>query len=221
MLTFDNPLSRISVMANEPMKRGPTAERVAGNIRRLRRERGLDLSDVSARLIELGHPVGLNTLSKIERGLRRVDVDDLMALALALDVTPNRLLLTATADDPRLALTGTNEYATSSAWRWASGNAMLPRDPARTDLAPEVDLDRLAQFVRENRPHDPPDTTLGELRGHRDQLDKVEIAVDVAEQAGISRQAIIDWLALHDTTQRAPVVHRHDIPECGDDDGER
>lgn len=40
-----------------------------------------------------------NTVSEIERGARRVDVDDLMALAAALNVSTATLLMPYTAED--------------------------------------------------------------------------------------------------------------------------
>ena len=61
---------------------------------------------------------------KIEKGERRVDVDDLVALALALGVTPNRLTL------PDMDLPGiTTKYLLTPAvagspvalWQWAQG----------------------------------------------------------------------------------------------------
>ena len=71
----------------------------AVNVRQVRGERRLTLDDVRDRLTELGRPILKTGLSKIETGERRVDVDDLLALALALETTPNRLLLDASADD--------------------------------------------------------------------------------------------------------------------------
>lgn len=209
-------------MANEPKVSGPTADRVAANIRQLRRDRALDLSDLSARLTRLGHPMGLNTLSKIERGRRRVDVDDLVALALALDVTPNRLLLTGVADDVGIFLAGESECATSAAWTWASGSGMLPQDVTAAAETPGVDLDRLARFVHENRPHDPPDTTMADLQGHVDQLMSVMGAVDDAGKAGVSWPAIRDWLDLQYTIQAGRrVVDERVAPNMGANDGER
>jgi hypothetical protein len=98
--------------------RGPAAQRVSKNIRALRWERGLDLADLSKRLGNLGQPIAVSGLSKLELGQRRVDVDDLVALALALDVTPNRLLLTEDASDDRVVLVGGGRCSTRSAWRW-------------------------------------------------------------------------------------------------------
>lgn len=66
--------------------------RVAGNVRHLRGARELSLRDLSARLAELGRPILPSGLMKIERADRRIDVDDLAALAKALETVPIRLL---------------------------------------------------------------------------------------------------------------------------------
>lgn len=77
------------------MERGPVGRRVAENVRRLREERRLSLDELAAQLAELGRPIIPSSLSKLERGMRRVDVDDLEALGRALDVIPADLLLPA------------------------------------------------------------------------------------------------------------------------------
>lgn len=90
----------------------PYAAMVAENVRVLRKERGLGLADLSARLAELGRPLSLKVLSKMELGDRGIDVDDLVALAGALDVTPERLLM-----PPRLA---TERRVAELAEQWAA-----------------------------------------------------------------------------------------------------
>lgn len=47
---------------------------------------------LSQRLSELGHPLLPSGITKIEQGKRGVDVDDLVALARALEVRPEQLL---------------------------------------------------------------------------------------------------------------------------------
>lgn len=64
----------------------------AGNIRRLREYRGLTYAEVARRLTATGQPIAVLGLRRIERGDRRVDVDDLFALAAVLGVEPSRLL---------------------------------------------------------------------------------------------------------------------------------
>src|SRR5690606_19823410 len=53
---------------------------------------GLSQRALADRLAEHGRPMQVSGVSKIEAGERRVDVDDLVALARALEVTPAHLL---------------------------------------------------------------------------------------------------------------------------------
>lgn len=82
------------------MRQNPTGDRVAERISQIRRLRNLTLQDVRDELGRLGHPLLLSTLSKIENGQRRIDVGDLVAIALALQVTPLTLLLPDDDVDP-------------------------------------------------------------------------------------------------------------------------
>jgi transcriptional regulator with XRE-family HTH domain len=66
---------------------------MAANLKQIRQERGVSYAELGRRLRALLHPILDTGIMKIEKGERRVDVDDLVALALALGVTPNRLIL--------------------------------------------------------------------------------------------------------------------------------
>lgn len=72
---------------------GPTGRTVGENIARVRRSQQMSLQQLEERLESMGRRISLSGLSKIERGERRVDADDLMVLAIALDVAPTSLLL--------------------------------------------------------------------------------------------------------------------------------
>jgi transcriptional regulator with XRE-family HTH domain len=61
-------------------------------MRRLRQEQNLTLQQLSDKLSALGHAMGLSLLSKAETRERRIDVDDLVAIACALGSTPHDLL---------------------------------------------------------------------------------------------------------------------------------
>jgi transcriptional regulator with XRE-family HTH domain len=71
---------------------GPVGRRVIANVRLLRSSAGITYKDLSDRLAALGQPIPVLGLSRLERGERRVDVDDLVALAEVLGVTTTDLL---------------------------------------------------------------------------------------------------------------------------------
>lgn len=104
---------------------GPTAATVAANVRRIRDEvRGWSTYDLSGRLTKAGRPIAPSAVSKIERGERLVTVDDLMALALALRVNPNALLLPATSQGD-IEVTGASARPAGDVWDWAEGSRPL------------------------------------------------------------------------------------------------
>ncbi|MFE6521893.1 helix-turn-helix domain-containing protein [Streptomyces sp. NPDC057794] len=116
---------------------GPTGRTVAANVKRLRESRGLTLRALSAELKERGRPLSADALNKIEngdgneaRGIRRVDVDDLMALAVVLDVSPLALLL---PHDARGAtdITAAGQVDGREAWTW--GRSMNPLGYSRIE----------------------------------------------------------------------------------------
>lgn len=75
-----------------PNRVGPVGEALRHNIRRIREGRRITYVELSERLGNVGRPIPVLGLRRIERGERRVDVDDLAALATALSVTPAQLL---------------------------------------------------------------------------------------------------------------------------------
>src|SRR3954462_6024933 len=77
---------------------GATAETVAGNVKRFRDIRKLSYTELSAKLKEAGSQITAVGVRRIEDGDRRVTVDDLMALAVALEVWPISLLMPEAAD---------------------------------------------------------------------------------------------------------------------------
>ncbi|SFT96989.1 hypothetical protein SAMN05660657_04306 [Geodermatophilus amargosae] len=122
---------------------GPTAGRVAANLRRLRGS--LTLAQLSERLAEVGRPILPSGLSKIEQGARSVDVDDLVALAVVLGATPNALLLPPYGqEDSKVELTDSVVVSWHRAWVWATGDGPLD-GPAR--------LSQRVQWFEINKPH--------------------------------------------------------------------
>lgn len=87
----------------------------------------MTLNEVANRLAALGHPLPISALSKIETAQRRLDVDDLVALSLAMDVPPNRLLFPGEGvrPDEEIQLTPNADEGQRTArdlWLWASGD---------------------------------------------------------------------------------------------------
>jgi transcriptional regulator with XRE-family HTH domain len=126
-------------MAGKKMDLGPTGGTVAGNLTRLREDAGLTYTEVSRLLAEVGRDVSPLGVRRIEDGTRRVDVDDLMALSVALNVNPNALLLPNYAGDTEAGheVTGMPiETTGTDLWAWADGWQALPIH--RAD-APETD----------------------------------------------------------------------------------
>lgn len=77
---------------------GGATRNVAANVKRLRKQRGWTLAQLSAHLEERGHRLGVPVLSKIELGDRGIDVDDLAAFAAVFVLPVSHLLA-----DPALA----------------------------------------------------------------------------------------------------------------------
>lgn len=77
---------------------GPTAQTLSENLKRLREAKGLTYTQISKRLADGGRSVSPLAVRRIEEGERRADVDDLMALATALDVSPTYFLMPHTEE---------------------------------------------------------------------------------------------------------------------------
>lgn len=120
---------------------GPTARTVGENIRRLRADIGITQTELSRRLAENGRPIPVASIGRIESGDRRVEVDDLVAIAIALGVGPLALLL----PDTRLPvdvveITGWGAVRADEAWLWgASGVPITELDGSPEDMQSEVE----------------------------------------------------------------------------------
>lgn len=81
-------------MGRKAIELGPTARTVATNVRRFRTElRGWTMAELAERMATTARPMTGNQLSAIETLIRRIDVDDLIALAAGLGVSPSALLM--------------------------------------------------------------------------------------------------------------------------------
>jgi hypothetical protein len=97
----------------------------------------MTLRALSEEVSRVGRMLSADAINKIENGrhpageipaklVRRADVDDVVALALALNVSPLTLLLPPRSGDEPVALTGTVTVTGRDAWRWAEGRITTP-----------------------------------------------------------------------------------------------
>lgn len=119
-------------MAGVKSELGLTALAVSEAVRRHRERVGWGYARLSRELTKLGRDIPSLGLSRIEAGERRVDVDDLTALAAAFGVSPISLLMpdastieyTGGSDD-LVQLTGTEKITGARAWSWLNGSYPL------------------------------------------------------------------------------------------------
>lgn len=107
------------------MPLGAIGEQVRKNVKGLREAQGLSTTDLSKRMEQQGRPISPTGITKVEMGDRRVDVGDLVALALALKVTPNRLLLPTDEDVKDFPIMKGVTAPEESLWAWAQAQRAL------------------------------------------------------------------------------------------------
>lgn len=112
-------------MAGKKSDLGPTGVNLTHAVRRFRGD--LSYAELSRRLGELGRDIPPLGLRRIESGERRVDADDLMALAVALGVSPISLLMPATENgNDMVTATGVRgEIEARRLWRWLQAEMQL------------------------------------------------------------------------------------------------
>ena len=119
---------------HRPGALGPTGRFVASNLAKIRTAQGVSTTDLSRRLKAAGRPITATGITKIEKEGRRVDVDDLVALAIALGVNTNALLFPDIADESPAEVTGSERPTTAyEVWQWADG-----REPLRKEDDPDL-----------------------------------------------------------------------------------
>lgn len=119
---------------------GPTSATTAQNIAAARRALGLTAQQVSDATAEIGWPLGRAAISEIERGARRIDVDDLVALAIVLKVNPNSLLMPDYFGDEDVSddVTGVAGATGRQVWEWADGWHALPMQTEQIEVADDA-----------------------------------------------------------------------------------
>lgn len=124
---------KLPVMSTQPRPKtqvsDPTGKTVADNVRRIRDEvRGWSTYELSRKLGNVGRPIAPSALAKLERGERRVDTGDLVALAVVLGVHPSALLFPPRAVGD-VEITGGGRIAAGIVWEWAEGERPLRLPP--------------------------------------------------------------------------------------------
>jgi transcriptional regulator with XRE-family HTH domain len=141
---------------------GPVGGYVAENIRLLREERRLAYTELAARLEHIGRPIAVLGLSRIERGQRRVDADDLVAITIALGVNPSALLLPRRGNAADMAaVTPKEKHTLAALWLWADGCGPLPRNsvaPSWREVSDFLIHARPEQSTADTDPAQPPFT---------------------------------------------------------------
>jgi hypothetical protein len=99
---------------------------IAAHLKRLRARRELTVKDLAARCADLGAPeLTANVLTNIEVRRRDVSADELLILALALDVAPVHLLTPPRRSTTGLAVTATVAADPETAELWMRGDVAL------------------------------------------------------------------------------------------------
>jgi transcriptional regulator with XRE-family HTH domain len=172
---------------------GPAGQRAAQNLEQLREESRLSQDELAAGVERLGRPMTRQIVSKTEAAARRIDLDDLMAFALALRTTPNRLLLTPTAHaNQAVEIAVGHQVPELDAWMWAEGERPLDREFDAPQLQANNQGERVRRFIRESRPHRTPDPPPADPI-----TDHPEVAKAVVNLVRRARAAEIDVQPLH------------------------
>lgn len=207
---------------------GPTGRRVQENLRKLREsEPGLSTYRLSERLERLGRKITPGGITSIETGERprRVDVDDLVALALALGVNPDRLLLPADDSNDDVALTSTVTVGRREAWSWARGSE--PLFEADAVIHGE---EAAAERLRTAMARDPLDQGVSEFQRRVSPPQEIRVTHHSAMQAALRVELLIELVVTgqqardqsRGSLNRALDRLRLEIEDLiGDDDGER
>jgi transcriptional regulator with XRE-family HTH domain len=90
-------------MSGRPIPVGELGRAVGQHIQALRRAHGLTQVGMSARLVEVGREIPPNSVGRIEIGTRRVDLDDVEAIARVFGVSPVQLIDGTAVRDVALA----------------------------------------------------------------------------------------------------------------------
>jgi hypothetical protein len=126
---------------------GPTGRTVAENLVRLRERRGLTTRQLSGMLERAGRHIPASGITRMEQAKRGVTTDELVALAVALNVSPAALLLPCDARQD-IEITGAGVVNGTAAWQW-----MWSNEPLSFPEGDDEEVDRaLVAFLLDSRP---------------------------------------------------------------------
>src|SRR5512132_1898192 len=121
-------------MTQEPTAARPV-EHLAQRVRELRRRRGLSAAQLAERLRQVGLDWDRSIVANLENGRRAsLDVAELLALALVLDVAPVHLLIPLDDDQP-YRVTPTRVEPAGRTRDWVRGADVLDGIDQRTYFA--------------------------------------------------------------------------------------
>ncbi len=119
------------------------ADTVAIRVKDLRKTRKWTQQDLANAMSARGYPTDRSTIVRLEKRNRGISVDDLVALAAALNVSPGWLLLPAAAGEGDLPIVGNVKVPAWAAWQWVDGQNPLPtvsEDEGYNTPAEELDF---------------------------------------------------------------------------------
>jgi transcriptional regulator with XRE-family HTH domain len=117
--------SAVTVL-REDTRIGPAGWVLAANIQRVRDSQRLKYAELARLLAAAGREIPVLGLRRIERGERRVDFDDLLALAYVLEVTPVDLMVSGVATEEPYPVTAEIERSSSDVREWIRGEQLIP-----------------------------------------------------------------------------------------------
>jgi transcriptional regulator with XRE-family HTH domain len=126
-------------MASRNLDLGPFGDILRTNLSDRRHALGLTAQELANRTRGAARPIGRSAVSEVERGARRVDVDDLVTLAIALETSPVDLLTPkASASELRLGQDDLLLFP-DQAHRWLRNGGDVraiarPSNPAEAEL---------------------------------------------------------------------------------------
>jgi transcriptional regulator with XRE-family HTH domain len=96
-----------------------------------RKALGYTQAGLAERLTEIGTPMHETAVARIESGKRRVTLDDVIAIAAAMDVSP-LFLFSPLEHDARIRLAATIDCTAADLWAWVRGTQPLDAANARS-----------------------------------------------------------------------------------------